>query len=146
MDAFIHQREILLPIDIEWRAAPVALGLGGFLFHREDAVIGIDLCHTALVELLLIGLIVAHDAGCAFLCGIVEELAEAKGEEVVAGHDEEVVVEGFTIYGFTIYYLASYFNGELDVADGSKAGVVGGGAVVDDGDWSRAEGHQDTPS
>ena len=125
---------------IEGGTAPLALGFSGFLFHREDAVIGIDLCYTALVELLLIGLIVAHDAGCAFLCGIVEELAEAEGEEIVAGHDEEIVVKGFTIYGFTIYYLACSLNSEMDVADGSKAGVVGGGAVVDDGDWSRGEG------
>ncbi len=76
---------------VEGRAAPVALGLGGFLFHREYAVVPVHFGDAGFVEAGFVGFVVAHYAGCAFCAGVVEEVAEAEGEEVVAGHDEEVV-------------------------------------------------------
>ena len=76
----------------------MALGLGGFFFHRKDQTVCIDFGDAGFVEFGFVGFVVAHDAGGALGPGVVEEFAEAEGEEVVAGHDEEVVIDGAFIY------------------------------------------------
>ena len=68
----------------------MALGLGGLFFHREDQAVCIDFGDAGFVEFGFVGFVVPHNAGGALGCGIVEELLEAEGKEVVAGHNEEV--------------------------------------------------------
>ena len=122
VDADLNEGDILAAIVVERRAAPVALGVGGFFDHRQDQAVLIDRGDSRLAELLDRGLVVAHDAGRALRAGVVDKAHEAEIQQVVAGDDQEVVVQ------------AQAVDGELDVADGAEAGFVGGGAVVEDGD------------
>ena len=78
----------------------------------------------------------AHDTARAFLLGKVDELPETEEEEVVGGKNEKSLSptlphrEGaaFPVTLFKTVY------GMQQIADGSQAGVVGFGAIIDDGD------------
>ena len=92
VDAFLDESGVLTGVVVEGGDAPVALGVGGLLLHGEDATVGIDLGHTGLVEPCLVVLEIAHHAGGVLLLGKADEVAQAEVEEVVTGHDEEVIV------------------------------------------------------
>ena len=92
VDAFLDESGVLTGVVVEGRDAPVALGVGGFLLHGEDTSVGIDLGDTGLVQPCLVVLVVAHHTGDVLLFGKTDEVTQAEVEEVVAGHDEEVIV------------------------------------------------------
>lgn len=121
-DALGDAPGVLAGVDVERRTAPVGLGICRLLLHGEDAVVRVDLDDAALMEALVVGLVVAHDAGRTFCIRVSDEVGEAEVEDVVAGDDEELVVDALLV------------DGVLDVAHGAEAGLVGAGAVIDDGD------------
>ena len=121
VDALLDEGDIGTAVKVEGRAAPMAARLGRFFLHREDAVGVVDRRDTGLAEFLLRRFEIPHDAGRPLLPGVPHELYETEIQEVVSGDDEEVVVQPERV------------DGELDVAHGTEAGVVGGGAVVQDG-------------
>ena len=118
LDAFLDEAGILLRIIIERRAAPVCLGHGRLLDHVEYAVVLIDGDDTALLQTLFVIFPETHDARGMLLVGIADELLQAEVEQIVTGNDEHVIIE------------AELVDGELYVANGSEAGLVGRGAVI----------------
>ena len=96
----------------------MALGLLGLLLHAEDAVILVELNHACALELFDGGLLMAHDAGGAFLLGKGDKLAKRKEEEVVGCHDEHIVVD------------AQFVHGVEEVADCAQTGFVGFRSIV----------------
>ena len=127
LDADTDEAGIGAGVVVEGGDAPVALRLGGLLFHREDEVV-VHLGNTALAESLLGLLVVAHDAGGGFPAGVAHEVDQTEREQIVAGNDQEVVVE------------LTLVDGKLDVAHGTETGLVGRGAVVEHGDQLRTLG------
>ena len=77
---------------------------------------------SGAAEPFLVGLMEAHDAAGAFGLGERDELTEREIKEVVGGDDEEVIIDMELIHC------------KEQVADGTQAGVVGLGAIVNDGD------------
>lgn len=128
LDADTDEAGIGAGVVVEGGYAPVALGLGGLLFHREDEVVVVHLGNTALAEALLGLLVVAHDAGGGFPAGVAHEVDQTERQQVVAGNDQEVVVE------------LTLVDGKLDVAHRTETGLVGRGAVVEHGDGLRTLG------
>ncbi len=110
-------------VDVEWWDGKVAFGVLGFLFVGGDEPVGVAGGDAGCLLFVEFGFGVAHDAGGAFGAGEVDEALEAEVEEVVAGGDEEVVVD------------AEGVDGEFDVGYGAEAVVVVGGAVVENDDW-----------
>lgn len=107
---------------IERWTHPMALGLGGLLFHGHDAVGGVDFEHAALVKALLAGLVETHHAAGTLGVGIAHKVLQTEVEHIVAGDDEHVTCEAETVHG------------KPDVAHGAEAGLVGRRAVIDHGD------------
>ena len=95
--ALFEKLQVGLLVEVEGGATPVALRVGGFLFHRENQAVGIDFGYAAFVEARLVGLVVAHDASGVLGLSVGEEVLKAEGEEVVACHDEEVFIDSFGI-------------------------------------------------
>lgn len=85
--ALFEKFQIGLLVEVEGGAAPVALGMGGLLFHGEDQAIGIDFGYAAFVEAGFVRLVVAHDASGVLGLSVGEEVMKAEREEVVTGHD-----------------------------------------------------------
>lgn len=108
-------------IDVEWRDGKVAFGLPGFLFVGGYERVGVAGDNTGFLLFLQFCLGVAHNAGGAFDTGKVDKAMEAEVEEVIAGGDEEIIIE------------AEGVNGKFDVGNGTEAVVVVRGAVVKDG-------------
>ena len=92
IDAFLDESGVLTGVVVEGGDAPMTLGVGGFLFHGEDATVSIDLSNACLVESGLVFLVVAHHTGSLLVLGVADEVAQAEVQEVVACHDEEVIV------------------------------------------------------
>ena len=118
----LDEIDVFLQIDIERGNGPVALGLPGLLFHVQYAQGIVDHNNAGALELLDGGLLVAHDAGGVLLQGEVDELLEGEEQEVVGSNYEHVVVD------------VQLVDGKEEVAHGSQTGVVGLGAIVDNGD------------
>ena len=74
-----HQGEILLLIIIERWATPMALRVGWFLLHREDLTVCINLDYATLMETIIIGFVIAHDASGVLGLGIGQEALQAEG-------------------------------------------------------------------
>ena len=83
--------EILFHVDVERGHGPMALGLLGFFLHAEHLSVGIYLDNACALEFGNVGLVMAHDAGCGFLTGEIDEALERKVEEIVGGGDEDVL-------------------------------------------------------
>ena len=90
LDTVTDEVEVFFPIYIKRWNGPVALGLLGFLFHIEDAVMLVHDDDTGALEFLDARLLVAHDAAGSLLFGKIDELLETEEEEVVGGEDEKV--------------------------------------------------------
>lgn len=84
--AVTYEVEIFLQIDIERRYCPLALGDKGLLFHIEHTIVTIHHDNARALQLLHRGLVMTHDAAGALLLGKVNELLEAKKQEIVSGN------------------------------------------------------------
>ena len=122
VDAYLHERHVGPPVEVERRAAPVALRMGRFLLHFQDEVVFIDRRHARLVKLLFRGLKVPHNAGRTFITGILNKPYQAEIQQVISCDHEQVVIK------------AQFVDSELDVAHGAEARLVRRRAVVEDGD------------
>ena len=77
-----------------------------------------------------------HDAARTFLLGKVYKLSEAEEKEVVGGDDEKGLSPTLPHREGAIFPIAPFQTvyGIQQVADGPKAGVIGFGAIIDNGD------------
>ena len=121
LDRMTNEVEIFAKIDVEGWHGPVGLRFLRFLGHFEHAVVVVEDDDAGALEFLDRGLMVTHDAGGLLLQGKLHKIAEGEEEEVVGCHDEQVVVE---VQGV---------DGIEQVTDGAETGLIGGGAVIDDG-------------
>jgi len=137
LDTMAHEVEVFLPIYIKRWNGPVALGLLGLLFHIEDTVILVHYDDTGALELLYRRLLVTHDATGSLLLGKIDKFLKREEEEVVGGKDKEVMpnrtlpnppCEGGSLNTLLVYM----FDGQQQVADGTEAGVVGLGSIIND--------------
>lgn len=100
----------------------MALGLLRLFFHVQYSVLLVHHNDSSALKFLDTGLLVAHDATGAFLQGEVHELLEGEKQEVIGSDYQHVVVD------------MQLVDGEKEVAHGTQTGVVGLGAIVDNGD------------
>lgn len=77
-----------------------------------------------------------HNAASTLLHSKVDELTEAEEQEVVGGDDEKGLSPTIPHREGAIFPVTFFQTvyGIQQIADGSKAGVVGLGAVIDNGD------------
>ena len=85
---------------------------GRFLSHSKDAIIIVEGNNTTLQELLIVLFIKAHNAGGLFLKRIMDEALQAEIQEIITGNNKHIVIK------------TEFFDGELNVANGSKSCLV----------------------
>ncbi len=90
-NAFADELSILRGVVIERWTGPMRSWSGRFLRHLGDEVFIVDSDDAALEEALVGRLVVAHDAGRAFLLGITDEVGETEVEDVVTCYDEVAI-------------------------------------------------------
>ena len=121
LNAFLDEMAVVPSVIIEGWHAPVALGLGGLLLHGKKLVIIGYLGNATLMELGFVGLVIAHDTGGVLRLAILDEVLQAEVQEVVSGHDQEVVVQ------------LQLLDSKEDIFHCTQAGLVRGGTIVEDG-------------
>ena len=121
-DGVHDEVDIVFFVDIKWRNGPSGLGFSGLLLHVEHFIVFIEHHYTRSLQFGFVGLVMTHDARCAFGFGKIHEALKREEKQVVSRHHEHIVLD------------ASLLNGELQVAHGPESGLVGGGAIIDHGD------------
>ena len=99
----------------------MALGLSRFLLHCNKQVIIGHLGHTTLMELSLIGLVIAHNTSGFLLLTILDKVGQTEVKQIVTGHNQQVIIQ------------LQLLNGEKDILYCTKASLVRRGAIIDNG-------------
>ena len=98
------------------------LRLWGFLFHRNDAILRVDLHDAASLQFFDVGLVVTHRATRSLFTGVFEKPLQTKIKEIVPREDEKVVVD------------LEGFDPQSEIAHGAESRFIRRRSVVDDGD------------
>ena len=110
-------------IEVQRDAGQRRARLFRLLLEVRDPTVRVDLDRVvAAADELEVAHVVDGEQRCVELPGNLAEVVERLAEEVVAGHDDEVVVDALAL------------DHEADVADRAQAVVVARRPVVDDGD------------